>query len=192
MHISKISILTLAILIFASINPHDVQAATYQPPKVYADGIVPVLHIKRESPVPLPNIERQPIAEKSVYVAPVAVTEPPQTYTPVTKDNPLKRGVVSGNTYAKCNCTFYAKNKRPDLPNSLGNANSWVSKASAQGIPTGTTPKVGAVGMFKSYMHVAYVEEVRGNQVLISEWNYSGLCVKTTRLVPASDLLYIY
>lgn len=102
------------------------------------------------------------------------------------------RGSSSGNTYGSCQCTFYAKSRRPDLPNNLGNADTWYYRAQAQGIPTGTKPRVGAIGMFTSYMHVAYVEAVRGNKVQISEWNYAGPCVKTVRWVPAGDLLYIY
>lgn len=103
-----------------------------------------------------------------------------------------RRPAIPGNTYAPCNCTFYAKSKRPDLPNSLGNADLWYGRAQAQGIPTGHSPRVGAIGMFKSYMHVAYVEQIKKDEVLVSEWNFSGLCVLTKRWVPASTLLYIY
>jgi surface antigen len=80
---------------------------------------------------------------------------------------------------------------RPDLPNNLGNANTWVSRAAAQGLATGSAPRVGAVG--QQGMHVVYVEAVNGDgTVTISEMNHAGLYVRTVRTVPASTFMYIY
>jgi surface antigen len=101
------------------------------------------------------------------------------------------RGSSSGNLYTPGYCTWYAKNKRPDLPNNLGNADTWVSRARAQGIPTGSTPRAGAIG--QRGMHVVYVERVnRDGTVTISEMNHKGLYVITTRTLPASYFMYIY
>jgi LysM repeat protein len=95
------------------------------------------------------------------------------------------RGSSTGNTYTPGYCTWYAKNKRPDLPNNLGNADTWVARAAAQGIPTGSAPRVGAIG--QQGMHVVYVERVNGDgTVTISEMNFEGLYVISTRTV------YIY
>jgi surface antigen len=108
-----------------------------------------------------------------------------------TATTTVRRGSASGNTYAPGYCTWYAKNMRPDLPNNLGNANTWVSRAAAQGIPTGSTPRVGAIG--QQGMHVVYVERVNGDgTVFISEMNYRGLYVTSTRTVAASSFTYIY
>lgn len=101
------------------------------------------------------------------------------------------RGSSSGNTYTAGYCTWYVKNMRPDLPNNLGNAETWVSRAAAQGIPTGSTPQVGAAGQRGN--HVVYVEAVNGDgTVTISEMNHKGLYVRTVRTLPASYFMYIY
>lgn len=101
------------------------------------------------------------------------------------------RGSSAGNTYAYGWCTWYAKQMRPDLPNNLGNGGSWVANAAAQGIPTGSTPQVGAIA--EQPGHVAYVEAVNGNMVTISEmgWNYQQGQFNR-RTVPASNFRYIY
>ncbi|MCA9328543.1 CHAP domain-containing protein [Candidatus Saccharibacteria bacterium] len=103
----------------------------------------------------------------------------------------VARGSSSGNGYVAGYCTWYVKNKRPDLPNNLGNAATWVSRAAAQGLPTGSTPAVGAVGQRGN--HVVYVESVNvDGTVTISEMNHKGLYVMTVRTLPASYFSYIY
>jgi surface antigen len=100
-------------------------------------------------------------------------------------------GSSSGNLYVPGYCTWYVKNKRPDLPNNLGNADTWVSRAAAQGLATGSTPRVGAVG--QRGMHVVYVESVNSdNTVTISEMNHKGLYVTTVRTLPSDYFRYIY
>ncbi len=101
------------------------------------------------------------------------------------------RGSSSGNLYVAGYCTWYAKNRRPDLPNNLGNADTWVARARAQGIPTGSEPRVGAIG--QQGMHVVYVEAVHSDgTVTISEMNWHGLYVVSERRVAASNFHYIY
>jgi surface antigen len=106
----------------------------------------------------------------------------------------VARAAVSGNTYAYGYCTWYVKNVRPDLPNRLGNADTWASRARAQGFATGSVPRVGAVAQaVTGYMHVAYVTGVNGDgTVNLSEMNYSGWGVVSTRTAPASAFTYIY
>lgn len=107
----------------------------------------------------------------------------------------IPRGSTSGNTYSAGYCTWYVKNRRPDLPNSLGNANTWQSRAAAQGLPTGSTPRAGAVGTTTAgdLGHVVYVESVNGDgTITISEMNYQGLYNMNTRTVSAKSFLYIY
>lgn len=101
------------------------------------------------------------------------------------------RGSAGGNGYYYGYCTYYAKLRRPDLPNNLGNADSWVARAAAQGIPTGSAPRAGAIG--QQGMHVVYVESVNDDgTVTISEMNYKGWAVVNQRTVPASSFAYIY
>ena len=107
----------------------------------------------------------------------------------------VPRGSTSGNTYSAGYCTWYVKNRRPDLPNNLGNANTWQSRAAAQGLPTGSTPRAGAVGTTTGgdLGHVVYVESVNGDgSITISEMNYQGLYSMNTRTVSSSSFLYIY
>ncbi len=102
----------------------------------------------------------------------------------------------SGNLYAPGNCTWYVKNRRPDLPNNLGNANTWYSMAAADGYNVGSTPKKGAVGTSTAGWlgHVVYVEGVSldGQYVTISEMNYAGLYSQRTRVVYYTEFNYIY
>lgn len=104
---------------------------------------------------------------------------------------PKKRPAIPGNDYTPGNCTWYAKSKRPDLPNNLGNADTWFYSAKEQRIPTGSKPKKGAIG--QSGMHVVYVEKVNKNgTILISEMNRLGLGVISKRTMPANSFIYIY
>jgi surface antigen len=134
----------------------------------------------------------RPLPEPQVVIS--AVT--PQTSTTIASSGrtsvvATSRGSSSGNTYTPGYCTWYAKNRRPDLPNNLGNADTWVARAAAQGIPTGTAPRVGAIG--QQGMHVVYVERINADgTVTISEMNYQGLFTISSRTVPASTFSYIY
>jgi surface antigen len=103
--------------------------------------------------------------------------------------------VSTNNTYDAGYCTWYVKNKRPDLPNSLGNANRWYINAQAIGLSTGTTPQKGAVGVTTAGRlgHVVYVESINGDGTInISEMNYEGLYRISSRVASASDFVYIY
>lgn len=105
--------------------------------------------------------------------------------------NVTVRGDSNGNRYSYGYCTWYVKNMRPDLPNNLGDAISWVSRARAQGMATGNTPQVGAVGQKGN--HVVYVESVNNDgTVTISEMNHVGWNKTSRRTLPASNFSYIY
>ena len=105
-------------------------------------------------------------------------------------------GNSSGNMYAPGNCTWYAKSMRPDLPNNLGNANTWYANAAAMGWNVGSTPKKGAVATTTAggLGHVAYVIGVSldGQEVTIREMNYRGLYNMNTRTVHYTAFNYIY
>lgn len=119
-------------------------------------------------------------------------TSPTATSAQITTPATLRTaGSSAGNGYYAGYCTWYAKSRRPDMPNNLGNADTWVARAAAQGFATGSVPRAGAIG--QQGMHVVYVERVNKNgTVTISEMNYEGFGVVSSRTVPASTFMYIY
>ena len=141
-----------------------------------------------------------PSPEEVLPERPLPMPEPVQAPTPPQKASVQTRRVATqsasrvssaGNTYAPGYCTWYAKNRRPDLPNRMGNAISWVSSAASQGFATGSAPRVGAIGQQGN--HVVYVESVNGDgTVTVSEMNYQGLYVISSRTVPVGNFMYIY
>jgi surface antigen len=106
------------------------------------------------------------------------------------------RDYGGGNTYDYGYCTWYVKNRRgASIPNSLGNANTWYSRAAAAGMSVGSEPRAGAVGTTTrgSLGHVVYVESVNGDGTInISEMNYKGFGVQSSRTTSASEFVYIY
>ncbi len=149
--------------------------------------------------VRIPTADEQlPDRYGDTYGAPVAVisSQPAAAAsTPTSHRSASSTSYASsaGNTYYYGYCTWYAKQRRPDLPNRLGNGGQWVANAAAQGYATGSTPRAGAIA--ETYGHVAYVESVNGNGTLvISEMNGpAGFGVVGTRTVPASQYFgYIY
>ena len=125
------------------------------------------------------------ILQDRPFPAMISNTETRQTGTAV-----IGGSLGSGNSYSIGFCTHYAKQRRPDLPNSLGNADTWYIRYNG---PKGSEPKAGAVGVAKGYMHVVYVESVNTDgTVNISEQNYQGFGVVSSRTAPASEFLYLY
>lgn len=103
---------------------------------------------------------------------------------------------TNGNSYDYGYCTWYVKNRRgASLPDNLGNANTWYSRASALGMAVGSEARTGAVGTTTrgSLGHVVYVESVNGDGTInISEMNYEGWGVTSRRTASASEFVYIY
>lgn len=106
-----------------------------------------------------------------------------------------------GNGYAPGNCTWHVANRRAavgkPLPSNLGNAATWVARAAAAGIPTGSIPsKYAAVQTSTAgWGHVGFVEEVyEDGSMLMSEMNYNwNLYALRSRVVPAAEAaLYRY
>ena len=68
----------------------------------------------------------------------------------------------------------------------FGNANQWWPNARAYGFAEGNQPQVGAIMVTaeSGYGHVAYVEAVNPDgSWLVSEMNYAGWGVRTTRTI---------
>lgn len=102
----------------------------------------------------------------------------------------------ASNTYDYGYCTWYVKNRRgASIPNSLGNANTWYSRAAAAGMAVGSTPRAGAVGTTTrgALGHVVYVESVNADgSANISEMNAPVFGGVTYRTASAGEFLYIY
>jgi len=106
-------------------------------------------------------------------------------------------GLSGGNRYDFGNCTWYAYNRRAALGMPIGgmwgNASSWASLARASGFLVNNKPGIGAVMQTANaaggYGHVAIVESLNGDgSILISEMNYAGFDVKSTRTIPADSV----
>lgn len=139
----------------------------------------------------IPDANEQ-LADRMAAIIPAAATQP--VVGAYYKNVPQKGYYVdsAGNTYYNGYCTWYAKNRRPDLPNMLGNGGQWVANAAARGYATGSAPRAGAIA--ETSGHVAYVESVNGDgTITISEMNGpGGFGVVDSRTVPASQYQYIY
>lgn len=86
---------------------------------------------------------------------------------------------ATGNYYFR-NCTDYAAWRMIQSGVSvndvagLGNAKNWDNNASKKGFLVDSQPSVSAVGVDeRNYGHVAIIEQVDGNQLTISEFNWS-------------------
>lgn len=150
-------------------------------------GIVIVIPSKSEKL----KARKVPVRASSIYTTPTYTSS---SNTPYKASTSVIQANSAGNTYDYGYCTWFVKNMRPDLPNNLGNAITWLSMAQAQGFSTGSTPKVGAVAWepISSLGHVAYVIAVNGSSVTVSEMNYGGWGVQTTRETTANSFQYIY
>lgn len=102
----------------------------------------------------------------------------------------------SGNKYAYGYCTYYAYNKRAaagrPVGSNWGNATTWAALARASGFSVNNSPRAGDVfqtsGGWGGYGHVGYVERVNSNgSVLVSEMNYAGWNVVSSRTLSASE-----
>lgn len=122
---------------------------------------------------------------------------PAQVQLPATTPGVAPRASYDGgNSYDYGYCTWYVKNRRgASLPNGLGNANTWYSRAAGMGMAVGSTPKPGAVGTTTrgSLGHVVYVESVNADgSINISEMNAPTWGAVTYRTAGAGEFVYIY
>lgn len=124
---------------------------------------------------PLEELKLEPVEELPLYVV-----------------GPATGAQNSPNNYPVGQCTHYAKSRRPDLPNSLGDARYWYGALASMGWSVGLTPQAGAIGQSKTGNHVVYIEKVEGSQVYLSERNYDYNGSYRERWAPASSFYYIY
>ncbi len=128
----------------------------------------------------------QALTPDSVIILPggeLPVTERPEYRAPTTSTaSASSSGYIytasysSGNRYARGWCTWYAWERRQDLPSNLGNANTWAIAAAAAGFVVNRTPAANAVFQRGGGLgHVGIVEEVYADgSVRVTDMN--GIC----------------
>lgn len=132
------------------------------------------------------------LAERGL-IAPVRASSPNVVSDTSSAATPQYRGSGGANGYDYGWCTWWAKEKRPDIGGYWGNAGyNWISAAQAAGFSTGSTPRVGAIGVTAG--HVVYVESVNGSTITLSEmgWGYRANTTPNYRTSSASAFTYIY
>lgn len=93
-------------------------------------------------------------------------------------------------------CTYYVSQKRTVTWS--GNAGTWLTGAKGAGLATGNMPQAGAIMVTSEggrAGHVAYVEAVLGGQITVSEMNYKGYGIVSSRTIASSSRFikgYIY
>lgn len=103
---------------------------------------------------------------------------------------------VHGRRFIWGQCTYYVALRRY-VPWS-GDAKYWLKNARAFGYKTGSVPVVGAIVATAEnprYGHVAYVEAVDGDKITVSEMNFVGAGIKSTRVISVNNPVirgYIY
>lgn len=134
-----------------------------------------------------------PESERPDYVAPRAVTRIIGTAISYSAQ------YSAGNRYAYGWCTWYAWNRRPDLPSNLGNASNWARAAAQAGFSVDRSPRVGDIFQNNSgyYGHVGYVTGVSADGSInvcdmngISGWGREG-CATFSKSKAAQNL-YIH
>lgn len=114
----------------------------------------------------------------------VAQPQPPQNQskvTPVTYTSYTSPKFSHKNYYDFGQCTWHSFNRRQALGKGIstfwGNANTWASRAKADGFRVDRTPEVGAIAAHNSVGpigHVAIVERINPDgSILVSEMNYN-------------------
>lgn len=99
----------------------------------------------------------------------------------------------AASSYSFGNCTYYVASKR-GVPPGWGNAREWRAHALQAGWEVSARPIVGAIAWTAAGRlgHVAYVQAISGSTVTVSEMNYAGFNVVSTRSVSVSEFLYLY
>ena len=100
------------------------------------------------------------------------------------------------------NCTWWVAKKRPDLPyfpGRSGDAKNWAKSAALAGWPVRTVPEVGAVAVFQYGQHgadkdghVAYVEKVEGDKIVVSEAHFGDSRPGSTRRTSWAGIVFVY
>jgi len=123
------------------------------------------------------------------------ISQPQATYA-LSRPNTGFTGPYSGisHKFPWGQCTWYIAQKRY-IPWG-GNAKDWLNNARKYGFQTGSEPSPGAIVATREgwYGHVAYVEAVQGDSIIISEMNLGRGILKTRTLKVGDKRIkgYIY
>lgn len=109
-------------------------------------------------------------------------------HTPKTDGGRGSGCALDAGGYCLGYCTHYVWTRRPDLVR-LGDAGEWLPKARGRGVPTGNKPVKGAAAWWRPgprtsrWGHIAYVEKVLRGSIVVSEMNWQGWNIKSTRRI---------
>ena len=114
-------------------------------------------------------------------------------------------GTINYNEGYAGSCVYYAMERFHQYtgvyPRAFGDARYLATGAAASGWATGTTPRINSLVVFQPGQngagsptgHVAWVEQVSGNQIYIGEMNAPTPYVVTHRwMTPVSGVRYVY
>jgi surface antigen len=128
-------------------------------------------------------------------------------YTPYTPAAPVtaRGATITYNEGYAGSCVFYALDRFHQVtgvyPKAFGDARYLATGAAASGWATGSTPRINSLAVFQPGQngagaptgHVAWVEQVSGNQIYVAEMNAPTAYVVTRRwLTPVSGVRYVY
>jgi surface antigen len=137
-----------------------------------------------------------PTAERPGYRVPQTLASPNSTSSNIAVTG-NRIALSPGNGYAYGYCTYYAYNRRAEIGKPIGgnwgDAVAWVTYARAAGFDADHTPSTGAViqngGGWGGFGHVGIVEKINDDgSLLVSDMNYAGWNIVSTRTVPASSV----
>jgi surface antigen len=137
------------------------------------------------------SIPNQGISKVEQTVKPPTVREE-FTYLPIPETKPVP--VIHGPILSGW-CTSYVASKRKIEWS--GNAGMWAVKAASLGYEVSTTPKVGAIYVTSKENsrscpkcgHVALLEEVRSDGIVVSEMNFIGYGIISKRFISNQKLI---
>ncbi len=124
------------------------------------------------------------------FVAETKITppDPPKVLASSYRRTPADYSLVTGPHYFPYGyCTYYVSQKR--TISWSGNAGTWLSGAKSFGYSIGDEPKPGAILVTAEggrAGHVAYVESVNADSFTVSEMNYKGYGIVSSRTIPDS------
>lgn len=161
------------------------QVNTSTPTAIQIDALVsPPKRLDYEKDVLLPLREAQ---AKAAEEARIAAQKAEEARLEAIRARQVSYG---SNDYTAGQCTWYVAS-RTRVPSSMGNATNWEYGLRNAGWHYGVS--VGAIGVSHNGWagHVVYVEAVNGSQVLISEMNYFGPFVRSTRVAGIGEFVYL-
>lgn len=158
------------------------------------DEIVSEQLKRRDEQIAALEAARLKAVEEAKKAEAARIAQMPKPVQKVAQKAPIVARIVSyANTYSPGYCTWFVASRR-SVPSGWGNARNWLANARASGFGTGSVPQVGAIAWtgVGAMGHVGLVTGVNGSQVTITEMNYAGFGVISSRVANASEFSYIY